>query len=229
MNKRGGSLPNWAYRGMCCQKGYSFWGLYKVFTILLLDFLNKKCFWKLWITLKQASVIYMNILLVTEWSCYAKINNKFLIIKGGGRKRILFLSFLGPNCTPLPKLCVIPLPPYYYTVYTTQWALGVWIFLCIIFTCDSQWKSSCSQLMSDVHWGFFCSILSFYQCGCVSHSKHIYMGTCMKLLLLIKFFIFIIFFRKRLTTKQILASMNTAMWLVTLQNLKRMREFSRPM
>ena len=117
--------------GVCvAKKGIAFGvsSLYKVFTILLLDFLNKKCFWKLWITLKQASVIYMNILLVTEWSCYAKINNKFLIIKGGGRKRILFLSFLGPNCTPLPKLCVIPLPPYYYTVYTTQWALGVWIF-----------------------------------------------------------------------------------------------------
>ena len=142
-------------------------------------------------------------------------------------------GFLGPNCTPLPKLCVIPLPPYFGTPQSIQYTQHNGhkefdYFLCIIFTCDSQWKSSCSLLMSDVHWGFFCSILSFYQCGCVSHSKHIYMGTCMKLLLLIKFFIFIIFFRKRLTTKQILASMNTAMWLVTLQNLKRMREFCRP-
>lgn len=55
--------------GVCvAKKGIAFGvsSLYKVFTILLLDFLNKKCFWKLWITLKQASVIYMNIPLVTE-------------------------------------------------------------------------------------------------------------------------------------------------------------------
>ena len=142
-------------------------------------------------------------------------------------------GFLGPNCTPLPKLCVIPLPPLLWdtsvnTVYTTQWALGVWIFFVHYL---HMWLSVKIFLQSINVWcalGFFCSILSFYQCGCVSHSKHIYMGTCMKLLLLIKFFIFIIFFRKRLTTKQILASMNTAMWLVTLQNLKRMREFCRP-
>lgn len=104
--------------GVCvAKKGIAFGvsSLYKVFTILLLDFLNKKCFWKLWITLKQASVIYMNILLVTEWSCYAKINNKFLIIKGGGRKRILFLSkkrlFRPKLHTPTQTLCNTPSPP----------------------------------------------------------------------------------------------------------------------
>ena len=125
--------------GVCvAKKGIAFGvsSLYKVFTILLLDFLNKKCFCKLWITLKQASVIYMNILLVTEWSCYAKINNKFLIIKGGGRKRILFLNkkrlFRPKLHTPTQTLCNTPSPLLWdtsvNTVYTTQWALGVWIF-----------------------------------------------------------------------------------------------------
>ena len=129
--------------GVCvAKKGIAFGvsSLYKVFTILLSDFLNKKCFWKLWITLKQASVIYMNILLVTEWSCYAKINNKFLIIKGGGRKRILFLNkkrlFRPKLHTPTQTLCNTPSPLLWdtsvNTVYTTQWALGVWIFFCVL-------------------------------------------------------------------------------------------------
>lgn len=132
--KEGCSLPNWAYRGMCCQKGIAFGvsSLYKVFTILLLDFLNKKCFWKLWITLKQASVIYMNILLVTEWSCYAKINNKFLIIKGGGRKRILFLNkkrlFRPKLHTPTQTLCNTPSPLLLYSIHNTMGIRSLNIF-----------------------------------------------------------------------------------------------------
>ena len=152
--------------------------------------------------------------------------------KGRWKEKDFVLELFRPKLhTPTQTLCNTPSPLLWdtsvNTVYTTQWALGFWIFFVHYL---HMWLSVKIFMQSINVWCalgvLFCSILSFYQCGCVSHSKHIYMGTCMKLLLLIKFFIFIIFFRKRLTTKQILASMNTAMWLVTLQNLKRMRQLS---